>query len=203
MKNHKVILLSLAAAGVLAVAAPAAMASVTMATGPYLSVSAGLVRHGPSSSTINSTISIPLGTAIRPAIGYRFNQYVAVEAGYDYMPFGSGCNFVEDIASDSSVHCNLTIQGGDAAVLLGAPVGNFNFYLKGGAAYLNVHDTLTQTELGTLDDTSESAIVPELGAGVAYNFTKHFSLGVEGTYFFHRKNMPDLEMVGVRLGYTF
>jgi len=104
------------------------------------------------------------GISIRAGAGYKFNPYIALEAGY--MALG-------DVTYSSSSIDALVFEadGGYAALVGEIPLGSSAFSIVGtaGGAYLDAELAVALPNLGKVSATSDKGTIPYLGIGGAYN----------------------------------
>jgi opacity protein-like surface antigen len=117
------------------------------------------------------------------AFGIQFNRCVAMEIGSGYFELG-------DTARASFGRASLSLDGNMYAIPLTVtlkgilPLGRLDLYgLAGGGGYY-VHASGTFTSSAGRTSGSGDTVVAGgfLGAGIAYNFTREFFLGLEGKY---------------------
>jgi OmpA-OmpF porin, OOP family len=113
--------------------------------------------------------------------GYRFNRYVAVEAGYVDLGTLSGplTNIAGAIAG--SGHFDLSVRGATQAVVGILPFGNWEGYLKLGYLYSDIRLSLSALSgaapfnyKASVSDLSEWA-----GVGLRYTLAQHWQVNVE------------------------
>jgi OOP family OmpA-OmpF porin len=113
--------------------------------------------------------------------GYRFNRYVAIEAGY--LDLGTLSGPLANIAgaSTASGHFDLSVRGATQAVVGILPFGNWEGYLKLGYFYSDVRLSLSGVSgagpfnyKASVSDLSEWA-----GVGLRYRLAQHWQVNVE------------------------
>jgi OOP family OmpA-OmpF porin len=110
--------------------------------------------------------------------GYRFNEFLGVEAGYaDLGSFSATL-----AASYGSINDKIKLRGAIAQAVLHLPItGEFSVFGKGGGIYWDLKsDTYIN---GVPSNRSGNGLDVALGAGVQYFFTPHFALRAEFEYF--------------------
>jgi len=204
MKTYKLLILSLV---LVSTTAFADLPGLTFDTGN----GEGRLRHnvylGVSVLAFNRTAPLPgdvlleglLDANYRPFIGYRFNDYVAIESAYLHLVDVSTNKtiFGDPIPEESS-----KISGGDLSLVLNYPfLSGFNVYGKVGVAV--VHTKLQERYFWKSVDIDEIDFLPEVGGGVDYYFKKRFSIGLTATNLFGMKNTPRMTTFGLRTSFIF
>lgn len=113
--------------------------------------------------------------------GYRFNPYLAVEAGY--IDFGK----VDYTASytGGSAEGSLKAGGVDVAALVGLPLGDsFSVFGKVGGVEASVKSSLTASAPAALasGDASTHVLRPLLGVGAIYKLSDHVDARADYDY---------------------
>lgn len=146
------------------------------------------------------------GFAWAANLGYQFNKYLALEAGY--MTFGKAKANTTILGTPATVTNNF--GGFDAAVKGIVPVSSqFNLYAKAGA--VDMHDDADLSVANASSRAHGSTWVPMIGVGTSYNLTHNVALTVEDNYTFrtnykHAGNstfMPALNNVLAGVTYKF
>jgi len=139
--------------------------------------------------------------------GYRFNPYLAVEAGY--IDFGK----VDYTASytGGSAEGSLKAGGADLAVLVGVPLGDsFSVFGKVGGVEASVKSNLTASAPAALasGDASTHVLRPLLGVGAIYKLTDN--VDVRGDYDYvsglgdsGKTGKMDVNLFSLGLAYNF
>jgi len=139
--------------------------------------------------------------------GYRFNPYLAVEAGY--IDFGK----VDYTASytGGSAQGSLKAGGVDMAVLVGVPLGDsFSVFGKVGGVEASVKSNLTASAPAALasGDASTHVLRPLLGVGAIYKLTDN--VDVRGDYDYvsglgdsGKTGKMDVNLFSLGLAYNF
>lgn len=118
--------------------------------------------------------------------------------GYLFTILDSGFSYGAELGYNHYAKNTYTINGGpdynlsyqsyaiDALGIARYTINNFFLQAKGGAAYVNQSiDTNAGYQAATgVASTTKTAIRPELGAGLGYNFTKHISADVDYSHIF-------------------
>jgi len=115
------------------------------------------------------------GTQWRLQGGYRFNPYLAIEAGY--IDFGTA-KYKANYAGGSA-HGSLKAGGVDVVGLASLPLNdNFSVFGKAGLVYANVKSSLTASDPAALasDNNSTRVVRPLLGVGANYKITQNVDL---------------------------
>jgi len=115
------------------------------------------------------------GFAWSTAVGYQFNQYIAVEGGY--IQFAD----LKARATANSDSLTITTDAVDLAVKGIYPINDqFSVFGKAGAAYLSHKGVLTANSMTITVRDSEHRIVPLLGVGASYSITQNWAVDVQG-----------------------
>lgn len=153
-------------------------APVPLATpSPYADTDAGVVIGigGGYANTHWDNINIPGITSIKDTgfagqvfLGYDFNKFFGLQAGYVYLPKatanfgGSAKNYVVDLLAKLS----LPVTGG------------FSIYALAGGSYFN-SSTDSSPFSAFYGDTSRSHVGPAFGVGASYEFIPNLAIGVD------------------------
>ena len=145
-------------------------------------------------------------------LGYQFNPYVALEAGY--MTFGQAK--VSVTPTSGAGFTNTVSFGGFDGVVKGMlPIGNaFSLFAKAGAIDMHATGVLTHSAAGyTLGGTHAhgNTWMPLAGAGAAYNVNSNVAVTVEDDYAFQtrftqnnvRTTMPGANDILAGVSYKF
>jgi len=136
---------------------------------------------------------------LRPFVGYRINDYVAVEGGYNDIQNHSRNG------NDTWGPDHYRLYSFDIAAKLIAPFSNgFSVFGKAGAAYTH-QDVYNQMFVNgnVLAETNSNVIQPLLGVGVSYNFNENIATDVSFTHLAQSGSVGDINMLGLGLSYTF
>jgi opacity protein-like surface antigen len=136
---------------------------------------------------------------LRPYVGYRFTDYLALEAGY---------NDIENQKNHDDGYWgadHYRLYSFDLAGTLIAPFANgLSLFAKGGLAYThqNVYNK-RYTDGQVIIDSTSNRMQPLLGVGISYNFTKNFATDLSYTNYISSGNIGKIILVGVGVSYTF
>jgi OOP family OmpA-OmpF porin len=163
-----------------------------------------LAAHGATGLSSSDTGS---GTQWRLQGGYRFNPYVALEAGY--IDFGQA-DYTATY-SGGSAQGSVKAGGVDVAALVSLPVGDsFSVFGKVGAVAAKVESSLSAGAPASLasGDASENVVRPLLGVGALYKLSEHVDLRADYDYVSglgksDTTGKLDASMVSLGLAYTF
>ena len=201
MKKLGIIAASTFLAGSLFISS-AAIAGGVLATGPYVSAAILGMQRGDTPADeflTNANVFIIHDLTGRVSAGYRFNDNVSVEAGYNFLADDSGT----DHYNGESYPYSIELNGVDAAVVLNTLVTNkISLFAKGGAAIIRTK-LYNRHFFSPVTDIKQTNVLPEIGGGVNYYFTKRFAMGVTTTYMFSRNATPYILTYGLRASYTF
>ena len=152
--------------------------------------------------TITSVGSIDdSGFAGRILAGYSFNQYVAAEVGYLWLPKVK-FNKITDGTTTGSESFNESAV--DFIVKGTMPFANgFGAFVKGGAAIVHRGDAKFTSGGTTTKTSSKNKTVPVLGAGVQYYWTDNFFNDISYTHYFKSGNLQAIDFVALGFNYQF
>lgn len=131
-------------------------------------------------------------------LGYDFNRYFALEAGYIYIS-----KVVYNNINASAKSGEFRQEVIDFLAKGSLPFNNqFGLFMKVGAAYLH-RDTLRVAVSGTILDTNsnDQTYVPTIGAGMYLNFTKHFYGDIGYQYYRSNLDFRAMDLVSLSLAY--
>jgi hypothetical protein len=164
---------------------PAKLTTPLITSGLYVGAILGAGNTNYSRSSFNNSktgsntengVVHSSGFAIRGLVGYLFNQYFGVEAGYTHFDDtkGSDLNYSDGTRNKSGYIKQNAVDLMAKGIL---PVSRaISFYLKLGAAYV-----YSDVKVNGLFSTSHSGVKPAGALGVAFNATKHFV--VDASYY--------------------
>ncbi len=123
------------------------------------------------------------GFTARGFLGFDFNKYLGLEAGYTYLPK------VTVTGDDSSEIKNYAV---DLLAKLSVPVTNvFSVYAKAGGSYLD-----SKLEIEGTDSRTNSHIGPAFGVGAAYEVVPNLAIDLSWMRFSgqtSQSNTPDTD----------
>lgn len=120
--------------------------------------------------------------------GYNFNEYFAIEAGYNYFDGFSAQTIGGAYASDFDFH------GPEIAAKVNFPVASsVDLYLRGGLMYA----------WGDADGADSNKIVPLVGAGVQFACTDNLGIRLGYDRYFNAWDDDDLVASGVDMDLDF
>lgn len=136
--------------------------------------------------------------------GYRFNQNLAVEAGY--IDFGEAK--YSAAYTGGTAKGKLKAGGVDVAAVLSLPVADsFSVFGKAGVVAARVKKTLSADALAVESSTSTNVVRPLFGVGASYKLTQNVDLRAD---FDHVSDLGKTasgkmndNMVSLGLGYNF
>lgn len=145
-------------------------------------------------------------------LGYQFNQFLAIEGGWYYLPQVSG-TFAASLLGASAPSVNVSSGVAYAALKGNAPIAN-NTYLFGkiGAAYTYnsaSNPGLVRTDVSGLT-TNSNYWNPMFATGIQYYFTPSWSVNVQYAYIpgfevssSNRFIAPESQLITAGFGYKF
>lgn len=139
--------------------------------------------------------------------GYRFNEYLAVEAGY--IDFGKA-DYKASYAGGSA-RGDLKAGGIDVAALASLPVTDkFSVFGKAGAVFAHTKSSLSASGPASLasDNQSSNVVRPLVGIGANYKLTQNVDLRadfdhVSGLGKSGKTGKMDVNMASVGVAYNF
>lgn len=138
-------------------------------------------------------------SGLRPYVGFRFNDYLALEAGY---------NDIENESRNGNATWGpdrLRIYTYDLAAKGIVPFENgFSLFAKGGVGYTHqyVYDVVFTGNPPTTNYTT-NRFQPLFGVGASYNYTKNFATDFSVNHYFPSGPVGAISMVELGLSYTF
>jgi opacity protein-like surface antigen len=151
------------------------------------------------------------GLAGRAYLGYQFNDYFGLEAGYTLFS-----NNTYEGSDQFGNRIKLTVKTQQADILgkLGMPFGDSGFRgdLKAGAAYVRTSVDATasgiDSNLNTISQSgsgSQNRWDPAAGAAISYNFTQNFAMDVSYLHAFGSgdTDSPNTDLVTIGVSYLF
>ena len=152
----------------------------------------------PEGAAVGGLFNLP-GGVLRPIVGYRFNDYLALEAGYSDIENENrngnaywGPDRLRIYSYDLSGKAILPFQSG------------FSLFAKGGLALTHqyVYNVVYAGGKPIANDTT-NRIQPLVGAGMSYNITKNLATEFYASYNFPSGSIGGIEMIGLGVTYTF
>lgn len=147
------------------------------------------------------------GFGARVSLGYGFNQYFAVEAGYSYLFNKPELNAGGDGFPIPGIEiAEVKTQIIDAFFKVKAPVAdNFDLYAKVGADYM-MNDYDEENFSGVHGDVKEFG--PAFGVGAAYNFTPNWTVDLSWTRYIGQIKInsdwqPNIDFFALGIMYKF
>lgn len=170
---------------------------INAAKGFYLGGALGVIHYiQPSGSTVSTGSPNPL---FRPIGGYRFNDNVALEAGYnDVVNQSDGGNAI--VGPNK-----LRIYTYDLACKLIRPYPNgWSLSAKAGLGYTRQF-VLNIPVVGAPPRASYSTnrLQALVGAGISYNINKNLAAEFSASYYFRSEQIGAMELAAFGLTYTF
>lgn len=165
--------------------------------GFYLGGALGLIHYiQPPGSTVSTGSPNPL---FRPSGGYRFNDYIALDAGYNDV-------VNESDGGNSIVGPNkLRIYTFDLACKLIRPYPNgWSLSAKAGLGYTRQYVLNVPIAGGpALASYSNNRLQALIGAGVSYNINKNLAADLNASYYFRSEQIGAMELLAAGITYTF
>jgi OmpA-OmpF porin, OOP family len=131
--------------------------------------------------------------------GYRFNDYLAVEGGYN------GFANQEETGGASNVKNHTKMRAFDVSAKGIWPLSKiFSLYCKVGYAYVH-QDILDSTNGGAtvIYKDESNKFLPIIGGGVNVNFTRSFAMDLTWTHMFPIDEIHAIDFGSLGLSYTF
>jgi outer membrane protein OmpA-like peptidoglycan-associated protein len=133
--------------------------------------------------------------------GYRFNDFFAAEALYEYMDdFGATLKFRNRPAADVDIQTNnFSLLG---KVIL--PTGTlFEPYVSGGVGFLNANGSSKLRGLGLQGGGSDTEFAGRVGGGFDAWITEHIAAYVEAAYVMPISDLSDVRYVSLGGGIKY
>lgn len=128
--------------------------------------------------------------------GYRFNRYVAAEAGYLYFPRVK-IDF-DDV--NSTVHSSAVYIAGKGIL----PINDsFDVFAKAGAGLTFTSASADASGLTITASSHQHPIIPIYGVGADYNINQNLAITVQGIGTIGVQDFPSTYMGTAGLTYTF
>lgn len=122
-------------------------------------------------------------------VGYQFNSWLGLEAGYDYLG-----NYTYDSSSAPTAHVDNKFRGGQLGVKLGLPLGDaFDIYTRLGAMAYWMGSEVTADGFSDKESAHDSGTSPLAALGLEYAITRDWATRLEYQWV---GNMGDAEQVG-------
>jgi len=163
-----------------------------------------LITHGATGLGSSDSAS---GNQWRLQGGYRYNQYLAVEAGYiDFGKAKYNASFAGGTATGS-----LKAGGVDVAALISMPLNDrFSVFGKAGIVFADVKSSLSAGAPASLasGNSSNNVVRPLLGVGADYKLSEKVDIRadfdrVSGLGNSSKTGKMDVNMISVGLAYKF
>ncbi len=173
-------------------------AGMNAATGFYFGGDFIFATYKPVNGAASESSWLPIAGYIRPFVGYRFSDFLAMEAGYSSLVNDSN-NAHGDYGPD-----DYRLYALDVAAKLIYPFENgFSVFGKAGAAltYQNVYNQ-KYTNWEPSADTNSTRPLPLLGIGVSFNFTQQLAAELSYVHFQGVNSIGNIDLLGLGLSYT-
>ncbi len=175
-------------------------AGMNAANGFYLGGDLTITTYEPMSNAALSTWinSVYYYTKVKPYVGYRINDYFALESSY--------LDLINDHYAGNDVlgpdHYRLySIDMAGKAIY---PFSNgLSFFGKIGLAFVhqNVFNQSYVNEPPRVN-SNVNKILPEIGCGISYNFTQHIATDFSLTHIQGNSPIHNIDTLGLGLSYT-
>ncbi|MEK6730712.1 MAG: outer membrane beta-barrel protein [Pseudomonadota bacterium] len=141
------------------------------------------------------------GYSARFGAGYDVNPYLAIEAGYLYLP-----KIMFNNINNSKTDAGFREQIVDLVAKVSLPVWpkKFGLFIKPGIAYMyrkEVAVTINNTLLNS--QSNGGTYVPTIGAGLYWNVSPNFYTDISAQYYTNNHDFKSVKFVGLGLGYIF
>lgn len=166
------------------------------------------VYQSPRGSTFANSVLLPVSGHIRPFIGYRFNDYFALEGGFSNLvnEKNNGGQSTTGLFGEPEVygpdHYRLYDFDIETKWIYPMQYG-FSVFGKLGAAYVH-QDVYNQTYVSVPPsvNTNSNRLLPLVGIGTSFNFTKNIAAELSYTYLPGVSPIGRIAMLGIGLSYT-
>jgi hypothetical protein len=144
---------------------------------------------------VNSVDDKPLGG--RGYIGYSFNEFLSLEAGYSY--FGSA-TFTHNPTGNKQ---DMLTQAGDLLAKGSIPLDfGFGVYLKVGGIWVHRDDLESRSNFFA-DKPANWTLTVDGAVGLSYNFNPAWSADVAWNKSMKRLDLPSIDFYTIGLRYAF
>lgn len=136
-------------------------------------------------------------------LGYQWNQYLAAEFGYWYLPQAS---YTNTPAGGVAVGGNVSNYALYLAAKFMAPVmDNLDLFFKAGLAYRYANQTTAAGPLNAPANNTQTNITPTFSGGIQYNYTPNWRFNVMYTYISSNAGAPtpNVHLITAGVGYLF
>jgi hypothetical protein len=125
---------------------------------------------------------INTGFAGRAFLGYNFNKYFGMEAGYTYLPTVE----MQDVTAGSTNGGTKTFLPKYADVVFRGmiPINKFDLFARAGIAWAYRSETSIVLDSTTYTMDSDQKFVPVVGVGIDYNINDYVMVNAFYTYYF-------------------
>ncbi len=141
---------------------------------------------------------------IRPFVGYRFTDFIAVESSFNYL-VNQNTTAGHDYGYGPEGADHYKLYTIDLAAKVIYPFCNgLSIFGKAGAAFAH-QDVFNQPFLSgpITADSNANRLLPLVGAGVSYNFTKKWAAEFDFNYMIGMHPIGDIRTIGLGVSYTF
>lgn len=172
-----------------------AYAGINAANGFYLGLGLlGGVYSPPDRAAFTSRF-LPITLSLRPYAGYQFNDFLAVEAGFDGLAYDKS---ESNIGPDE-----YQLYAFDVAGKLIIPFkSGFSLFGKLGVAFTHQYVYNVVYNNVVANDVTNS-ILPLFGAGISYNFTQQSAVQLSAARALGNRGIRNIDMVTMGFNYTF
>jgi opacity protein-like surface antigen len=188
----------------LSLSATTSFAGINAANGFYIGGDLAFTIYDPVDGAAMDSSLIAIDGYIRPYIGYRFTDYLAIEGGFDYLVNDHNAGGKATIPGTSGPdHYKLTAI--DLAGKIIYPFVN-GLSVFGKAGFAVVHqDVFNQTYQNDEPevDTNTTRLMPLVGVGASYNFTQRIAAEISYVHIQRVNPIKNIEILGAGLSYTF
>lgn len=138
---------------------------------------------------------------IMPIMGYRFNDYFALEANYNDL--ANSNNNADGIYGPD--HYRLWTAGLAGKLIMPFNDSDFSFYGKGGFAvtHQDAYNKFLVIDDQPIIDSDTTRIQPLVGAGLTYNFRQSTAMDLGVTHQMESGITPEIDVLTLGLTYTF
>jgi len=180
-------------------------AGINAANGIYLGADLIAAGYGPVTGAAFHDSFLPLTYTYRPFLGYRMNNYLAVEAGYTDLvnhSYAGGDNYYWGTSGPD--HYRLYAYDLAGKVIYPFNIG-LSLYAKLGAGYVHqsVYNLVLWTDDQPLVDTTTNRVMPLASLGISINFTQRLAMDFSFTHLQGISPIGNIEMLALGLSYTF
>ena len=159
------------------------------------------VNAGKDKSATGSVDSTSFGA--RLFAGYRFSQYLAVEAGYTHYGDAQGNQLAFQSTSTTPFSGKFSAYSGDVSGKFFLPLAEqVNPYVDLGVAYISSKMSISNSSSSSYSKTNSAASL-RFGAGMDFNVNKRYEFGIGWDRVMKRNSIQNAGLLALNFGFYF